>query len=71
MKIALLKCYGGSVGPGSSVVSVENAVTVLRPKAVISVGACSGLSPEKTKLGDVVVSSKLTTYTSKVVIQLA
>ena len=67
MKIALLMCYGGSVGPGSPVVSVENAVTVLRPKAVISVGACSGLSPEKTKLGDVVVSSKLTTYTSKVV----
>ena len=67
MKIALLKCYRASVGPGSSVVSVENAVTVLRPKTVISVGACSGLSPEKTKLGDVVVSSKLTTYTSKVV----
>ena len=67
MKIALLKCYGGSVGPGSSVVSVENAVTVPRPKAAKSVGACSGLSPEKTKLGDVVVSSKLTTYTSKVV----
>ena len=55
MKIALLKCYGGSVGPGSSVVSVENAVTVLRTKAVISVGACSGLSPEKAKLGDVAV----------------
>ena len=66
-KIALLKCYGESVGPGSSVISVKNAVTVLRPKAVISVGACSGLSPEKTKLEDVVVSSKLTTYASKVV----
>ena len=67
VKIALLKCYGGSVGPGSSVISVKNAVTVLRPKAVISVGACSGLSPEKTKLGDVVVSSRLSTYASKIV----
>ena len=66
-KIALLKCYGESVGPGSSVISVKNAVTVLRTKTVISVGACSGLSPEKTKLEDVVVSSKLTTYASKVV----
>ena len=67
VKIALLKCCGGSGGPGGSLISVKNAVTVLRPKAVISVGACSGLNSEKTKLGDVVVSSKLTTYASKVV----
>ena len=67
VKIALLKCYGGSVGAGGSLISVKNAVIVLRPKAVISVGACSGLNSEKTKLGDVVVSSKLTTYASKVV----
>ncbi|CAH3119615.1 unnamed protein product [Porites lobata] len=46
----------------------DNAATLLRPKAVISVGVCSGLHPEKSKLGDVVVSAKLTTYASKVVI---
>ena len=34
---------------------------------MISVGACSGLNPDKTKLGDIVVSAKLTTYASKVV----
>ena len=62
VKIALLKCYGGSGGPGGSLISVKNAVTVLRPKAVISVGACSGLNPAKTKLGDVIVSSRLSTY---------
>ena len=66
VKVALLRCY--KTGPGGSLVSVKNAATVLRPKAVISVGACSGLHPEKCKLGDVVVSAKLTTYASKVVI---
>ncbi|CAH3174409.1 unnamed protein product [Porites lobata] len=66
VKVALLRCYKS--GPGGSLVSVKNAATVLRPKAVISVGACSGLHPEKSKLGDVVVSAKLATYASKVVI---
>ena len=33
----------------------------MRPKAVITVGHCRGLNPQDTKLGDVVVSSKLAT----------
>ena len=41
---------------------VKNAVTQLRPKAVFTVGHCSGMNQESTKLGDVVVSEKLTTY---------
>ena len=68
VKVALLKCYENSSCPGGSLISVKNAATALRPKAVISVGACSGLHPEKCKLGDVVVSAKLATYASKVVI---
>ena len=68
VKVALLRCNENSSSPGGSLISVKNAATVLRPKAVISVGACSGLHPEKCKLGDVVVSAKLTTYASKVVI---
>ena len=67
LKVALTKSYRGSTGPGSSLITVKNAVTILRPKAVISVGTCSGLNPETTKLGDVVVSAKLTTYASKIV----
>ncbi|KAL9979334.1 hypothetical protein ACROYT_G016984 [Oculina patagonica] len=61
LKIALMKCSKGSAVPGGSLTVVKNAVRVLRPKAVFSVGACSGLSRGKVKLGDVVVSSKLTT----------
>ena len=67
LKVALMRCHRGSTGPGSSLITVKNAVTVLRPKSVISVGTCSGLNPETTKLGDVVVSAKLTTYASKIV----
>ena len=67
VKVALLRCSEGSIGPSSSLIAVKNAAPILQPKAVISVGACSGLSPDKTKLGDVVVSAKLTTYSSKVV----
>ena len=60
LKIALMKCLKGSAVPGWSLTITKNAVKVLRPKAVLSVGTCSGLYCEKTKLGDVVVSSKLT-----------
>ena len=67
VKVALLRCSEGAIGPSSSLIAVKNAVPILQPKAVISVGTCSGLNPDKTKLGDVVVSAKLTTYASKVV----
>ena len=67
LKVALLRCYRNGIGPGGALVSVKNAASVLRPKAVISVGTCSGLNPAKSKLGDVVVSAKLVTYASKVV----
>ncbi|XP_068671892.1 NLR family CARD domain-containing protein 3-like isoform X1 [Montipora foliosa] len=59
--VALKRCSKGSVVPGGSSTVVKDAVRVLRPKAVFSVGTCSGLSSDKVKLGDVVVSAKLTT----------
>ena len=67
LKVALLRCYRNGIGPGGALVSVKNAASVLRPKAVISLGTCSGLNPAKSKLGDVVVSAKLATYALKVV----
>ena len=62
MKIAVIKCDKGSSVPGGSTVVVKDAVEVLRPKAVFSVGFCGGLNSKKVKLGDVVVSAKLITY---------
>ena len=65
LKVALITCSEGSSAPHGSLVTVKNAVVELRPKAVFSVGTCVGLNPEVTKLGDVVVSSKLTTESLK------
>ncbi|KAL9965588.1 hypothetical protein ACROYT_G029409 [Oculina patagonica] len=70
VKVALLRCNEGSTGPGSSLITLKNAATVLGPKGAISVGCCSGLNQEKSKLGDVVVSAKLTTYASKIVMDV-
>ena len=61
LSVALMKCNMGS-GVGGSAIVVKNAVTTLRPKGVFCVGFCGGLNPDKAKLGDVVVSSKLVSY---------
>ena len=61
LKIALIKCSKGSAGPSGSLTVVKDAVKVLGPKVVFSVGWCIGLNPENIKIGDIVVSSKLTT----------
>ena len=65
LKVALMKCCSGGSGPGGSLITLKNAAKVLRPKAVISVGTCCGFNSKKTKLGDVVVSSKLRKCASK------
>lgn len=65
LKVALMKSSKGSAVPGGSLTIVKDAVRVLRPKAVFLVGACSGVNRAKVKLGDVVVSSKLTTTVYK------
>ena len=57
LKVALMRCYKGSSGPGGSQNVIKNAVMQLRPKAAFSVGSCQGINPENTKLGDVVISS--------------
>ena len=62
LKIALMKSY---MGPMNALTTVNNAVEVLGPKAVIWVGSCRSLNAKKVKLGDVVVSSKLRTYANE------
>ena len=67
LKIALIKCSEGAIQPGGALIAVKTTVEVLRPKAVFCVGYCGALHRDKTKLGDVVVSAKLTTYADKTV----
>ena len=60
LKIALMKCCKGAATPGGSLTAVLNAARVLTPKAVFSVGTCISLGVEKVRMGDVVISSKVT-----------
>ena len=61
LKVTLVNCSKGAATPGGSLTVVLNAVRVLQPKAVFSVGTCISLGLEKARMGDVVISSKLTT----------
>ena len=67
LKIALIKCSEGAIQPGGAMIVVKNTVEKLRPKAVFCVGYCGALRRDKIKLGDVVVSAKLTTYAERAV----
>ena len=63
LKIAVVQCKVGAVGPQAALVVVPSAVDALRPKAVINVGYCGRLN-NKVGLGDVIISSKLRTYST-------
>ena len=62
VKVSLMRCNEGAADVGGAQNVVRNAVSLLRPKTVIGVGFCGGLNRTKTKLGDVVISVKLSTY---------
>ena len=62
LKIALTMCAQGGGEVGGTVIVLPKAFEILRPKAVFCVGSCAALHRDKTKLGDVVISAKLTTY---------
>ena len=65
VKISLVRCSEGATGVGAALNVIRNAVSYLKPKAVICVGFCGGLNPAKAKLGDVVISAKISTYAHK------
>ena len=65
MKIALIRCPKGSDAPRGLFSVSKDVILLLRPKAIFSVGACSGMNNRKVKLGDVVVSAKLITAAHK------
>ena len=65
MKIALIRCPKSTDAPRGLFSVSKDVILLLRPKAIFSVGACSGLNNKKVKLGDVVVSAKLITAAHK------
>ena len=65
LKVALMTCSEGSSSPHGSLVTVQNAIVELRPKAAFYVGYSVDTS---LQLGDVVVSSKLTADSLKTLV---
>ena len=65
LKIALTMCGEGGGEVGGTVIVMPKAFEILRPKAVFCVGSCAALHRDKIKLGDVVISAKLTTYAAQ------
>ena len=62
VQVALMKCRQGS--SDTQTVATIGA-RILNPKVVLFVGICATMRPEKAKLGDVVLSDKLATYTHR------
>ena len=58
------QCKKGSVGPGSSLDVLKDAINALNPKpfAVINTGIAFGLKPTKQDMGDVLVSEQVRLY---------
>ena len=61
LKVALVCCSKGAETPAGSLTVLPKASRELGPKAVFLVGTCISLTLEKVKMGDVVISSKLST----------
>ena len=68
VNISLVRCSKGSIEVGAAHNVARTAIKTLKPKAVFSVGCCAGLNRAKAKLGDVVISAKLSTFGGKKVI---
>ena len=68
VNISLVRCSKGSIEVGAAHNVARTAIKTLKPKAVFSVGSCGGLNRAKAKLGDVVISAKLSTSGGKKVI---
>lgn len=59
-----LQCRKGSVGPGSSLDTLKDALHVLdpKPRLVINTGIAFGLRPSKQEMGDVLVAEQVRLY---------
>src|SRR5215216_2089223 len=52
----------GSDTTGGSLLTVKDAISEIKPSAVIMVGIAFGVNPEKQKIGDILVAKQLLPY---------
>src|SRR5687767_10989864 len=62
MDIFMVQSEAGITPVGASFSTVSNAIDALKPEFIILVGVAYGLNPKEQKLGDILVSKKLTSY---------
>lgn len=58
----LSMCHMGYAGPGGAILTTSKAIGGWQPKAVIMAGIAFGRDPDKQKMADVLVSSKVICY---------
>lgn len=63
--IAHVQCGMGSMARESSIMTVTNAINLLKVKVVIMVGIAFGVDPKKQNIGDVLISETVIPYNSK------
>jgi nucleoside phosphorylase len=60
--LVILKCMPGSIGPASSTLAVQEAISDFTPSAVIACGVAFCCKPKKENIGDVMVSKQIWQY---------
>lgn len=60
--VYIIRTQMGSLGPSSSILSINEAVNTINPDYVIMAGIAFGLKKDKQKLGDILVSNQLWSY---------
>ena len=62
VRVAVMGCRQG---PIKAVLTVLNAARISQTKVILFVGDCATMDNKKAKLGDVIISAKLATYSHK------
>lgn len=64
LRVALVRSHGNTT-PVDYALSFQNAIIKMRPKVVFLVGVCGSLDAAKARIGDVLITSKLGTYSPR------
>jgi nucleoside phosphorylase len=62
INLFLVQSEAGSIGPSGSALTVNDAISYIKPQSIILVGIAFGLQPEKQKIGDILVSKQMQLY---------
>lgn len=60
--VFMVQSEAGIATPGGALLTVRQAIQYLQPQAVIMCGTAFGLRPDKQKLGDILITTKLHYY---------